>query len=1490
MNKRICKLLAAGACCTLLSAGAAVTPRLMAGAADSGESSRKRPLSEQPAGPSYARAPKIVTEPAGASSKRPTIYGAVIYSNAWGYDDTFYQMSSFRPLTNITPATVAENDDFDISAGVYINGKYYGVHYTEYETVYNVAYRVWDATTWAKEKEIKSELRGNIPVDLTYDETSGIVYGSFLREGNGYDFGRLNLTTGKKETIAQFDKNIVSIAADGNGDIWAIGWEQDHTTTLYKVDKASGALTTIGDTGLKVHIWIQSATFDIKNNVLYWATTADDEESVLGQGKLFTVDTSTGKATLAGTFVNSEEVSGIYIITPLAEDDAPAAIDNLTADFAQGSLQGTLSFTAPAKTYSGKTLSGTLTYTVSIDGTEYTSGSINAGASIQVPVTLEARGQHTVTVTTTNTTGRSPLATVTGFFGNDTAKAVTGLNVTRTSDNEATISWTAPTESLHDGYLNPDMLRYKIVRQPGDVTVSEATNLTSVTDNIGDSELGRYTYTVTPTVDGLEGEPAVSEPVILGRAMEIPYNESFATPESFDFITVISDRRKVFQWSWYKPDPSAYTLDGDGTESQRRDDWMLLPPLRLDTSKRYTLSFKCKTGTFPEQLEVAIGKTATREGMTRRLIEPTGDLVNRDWEDYTVHFTVDDADAYFIGFHGMEASKSGLRLHIKDVKVEGITFGVPAAPEFTVTPSPRGALGASVEMTVPTETFDGKSLSGVTKVEIYRDGDLLESYENPAMGTKLTYTDTKVKRGMASYLAVAYSSAGRGVDSEKSLFIGPDSPMHPLNLNMTETSPGVVSLSWEASETGEHGGYVDPEKITYEIYRIDGDQEVLEDPITGIKATQVEYTAQLKARQELCLFAVYAVNDEGYSLGAITNPVIIGEPYKIPYAESFAGGEFGAGPWMQTLGSAESDARWELNGHASVVTPQDTDGGVMTFIAGSIFETATLRTPKFTVKGSNDPQLVFYVLNNVNSPTDLRLYVSTEHGEDVFFASVDSHLEEVADKTWLKAVAPLAEFKDAEFIQIAFKGISGSLNTPLYIDNVTVTDTYEVDLGISHISAPYQINSGETGSVAVTVVNNGTKSIPNYTVTLFDCEGTRLDSKKATVLGSGKSARYTFNITPSVTTPESYGIYAEVSAPGDEYEGNNRSETVTVTIVYPELPAARNLDAASGDDWVTLTWDAPDFDEMEARSVLDDVERYDDFAIDPATSNMGGWLVKDVAGSEVGGPINPATGHLFDYPHAGDPAAFMVFNPVEAGMAISQSDGSAGAWAPHSGDKYFVAFFDTDQENDDWLISPLLSGMEQTVSFWVKAPSDGYEETYEFLTSSDPSGDITKFTRIAARKATATWTKVTFAIPRGICRFAIRYTGADAFALMIDDIEYVPESSNPENLELLGYNVYRDRIKLNSDPVSEATFTDRGITGSFTYHVTALYRQGESRLSDPVMVSTSLLPVVGTDELPETFDIFNLQGMLIKQNATRSDLRDMAPGLYVATGRKIMIR
>ncbi len=77
---------------------------------------------------------------------------------------------------------------------------------------------------------------------------------------------------------------------------------------------------------------------------------------------------------------------------------------------------------------------------------------------------------------------------------------------------------------------------------------------------------------------------------------------------------------------------------------------------------------------------------------------------------------------------------------------------------------------------------------------------------------------------------------------------------------------------------------------------------------------------------------------------------------------------------------------------------------------------------------------------------------------------------------------------------------------------------------------------------------------------------------------------------------------------------------------------------------------------------------------------------------------------------------------------------------------------------------------------------------------------------------------------------------------------------------LLGYNVYRNSELINSEPVAPTVYIDENLyNGTYNYYVTAVYDEGESVPSDPVIVVIDAPVVLAQDSLA-LVDLYNSCG------------------------------
>ncbi len=170
-------------------------------------------------------------------------------------------------------------------------------------------------------------------------------------------------------------------------------------------------------------------------------------------------------------------------------------------------------------------------------------------------------------------------------------------------------------------------------------------------------------------------------------------------------------------------------------------------------------------------------------------------------------------------------------------------------------------------------------------------------------------------------------------------------------------------------------------------------------------------------------------------------------------------------------------------------------------------------------------------------------------------------------------------------------------------------------------------------------------------------------------------------------------------------------------------------------------------------------------------------------------------------------------------------------------------------------------------------------------------------------------------------RFKWNYTGAGAYHWCVDNIEISGEEVElpaPDNLtasagyqvvelawsgvdtdNLLGYNIYRNNLKINNEPVSLESYSDTDVTMGFTYtyEVTALYLAGESEPTDSAVALLELKPPTNlTYEFLNAADVAlsweapypeagentrQLNGYIVYRNGTRLNDEPIEDNIYI---------
>ncbi len=1297
--------------------------------------------------------------------------------------------------------------------------------------------------------------QGSIATDMTYDAVSDKVYGCFhdANEFWKYNFATLDLETGTTQVIAPAEETYIVVAASNAGKIYAIGT----SGKLYEINKETGEATLIGDTGVASD-YLSSGCFDPATDKFYWNVSVESGYSGYDVFTyLYEVNTSDASLRKVCQPALNEQFTGMFIFPPKAEADAPDIPRNLKVDVEGEALTGVLGFDMPEVSYTGEPLSEELSWKALLNGEDLATGKAMPGEAVAVPFTITNSAQCVFEVTAGNQAGEGPIAKIEKWVGPDVPKAVENLKASKTGDEGSfRISWTLPEKAEHNTVIDPTRVTYKVVRMPGSITVADNCGETTVTDNIPLPEnYTVYYYEVTPYMENNGGKTAVSNAVSLGSIIP-PYKETFDTPFGLDVYTIINVNNDNTWTHIVREDTGEPCAHVRFEMTRKMDDWMITPPVRLEADRYYQFSFKASAAhsVWNEKVEAAWGESPQAAAMTDIIIGPT-ELEGTAFVTLTAKVRPTVTGDYYFGIHGI-SNANNFNLYVDDVEIiPGASLNAPASPVVEVKADPAGDLKATVTVTVPDKNIKGEPLNAVSRMEVYRGEELIKTIDAPAPGSAHTFTDDSPAEGMNTYSAVAENGNDRGETGTTEVYVGFDVPGVVQNIRISDTPSGKICIDWDEPVTGGHGGTIDASSLTYWIIR-EHDEELV---ALGMAERHFEDTP-FTTDQQIERYFIIAQTDKGLGEGIFTDAIPAGAPYTLPFTESFANCGLTYPTWL-TRRPEGSRGEWGIDYSCSspAASPQDGDYGMAIFLPSKDGEEATMVGGKISLKGCVNPTLEFYYYFSPGNEI-LRVEAAADGGEfnaihTIDFAGIEGN------SGWKKATVALKDFNGAEFIRLAFAVTAATPARNLCIDNITVREALDYDLGIIAVATPSRLSAGDVTPVTATVVNFGDKAAENYNVQFY-----LNDELQATMPGirilPGDSRAYTHTFVPAADSPAEAVWKVSVDYSADQNEFNNEKSAISFAS-GSGLPGVTGLTAnvnAAGD--VALTWNEADPEVTEA--VTDSAEEYETFAL----TGIGDWLMVDVDRAYTYSFMT-ADDDLYDYPGVGMPMAFQILDPYKIGMPEEEAEGMK----PHSGSQMFVAFGAVDTPNDDWMISPRLSGESQVISFFARSLNSyyGYESFEVYYSTTDTAIEsFRKIDTIDGTDVPTEWTEYAAKLPQGAVYFAIRCISDDRFALLIDDITFIPEGAPTSVLDLKGYNVYRDSRLVNESPVTTASYTDTGCdSDTHVFSVTALYAEGESAGSDKVTVERS---GTGLIEMPETVSIAGGKGTVTIECGADTDI------------------
>lgn len=1410
-------------------------------------------------------------------------------------------------------AKVAGGKDIKTQAGCYYDGKFISI-FRNWGTNL-VEYAFYDAETWEPAGlgtvNYTFTSPNVLPSDVTYDPTTKRLYGCFLEDtGKGFaigsNFGYIDLTpelenwTEPVKVIKDLGIGMRGIASTADGTIYGIGED----LKLYRIDKITGSLTEIGeidfakepDAGM---LGYDSAEIDFETGQIYFFYFGVDWDTFVVR-----IDPSNAKSELVADFGyenggNCDVFPALFFkqhVTSAAV--TPDKVSELNVSPDGVALAANVEFVMPELDTDGKALEGDVQWNVVVGDATLGSGTASAGEKVSARVELAERGltSFMVYASVNGQVGSPQMKTV--FIGND-VPVIPSRPMVGTNGKDVQIIWDAAVAE-HDDYSgNLSPVTYRVVRQPDNHVVAEAESGLSVTDRIESKYKTRYTYTVTPVSGEFEGQPAASRPFYAGEVFSLPHEDEFDDELLFGQYPTIDINQDNNTW-WIDASKGRAVYSSSDIDAA---DYLCVGPFELTAGAKYNFSMLAGGHGVSECVGVYVGTDAGDSGsFDREIVAPVYVQPSSGDTQLTGSFVADESGLFYFAIAALSPA-SRQNLYVYNIRITEAGTNVPAAvTDLKAVPAENGM---TVSCTLPAKTLGGDN-AAVTSVIISRDNNrVAEVTSGIADGEAFSWTDTEtVADGLHHYIVSAVNASGTGEEASCTAWWGEDRPGRPVNMRVYEDleTPGLMHVIWEAPAFGVHGGKYNAANVDWVV-----DWLALGSAGSGLvhNGSKCQFDLQLSseaaAEQNLIAFSVYGINYVGTSDrdGKLTKSGFFGPATNLPLRESWADFRYN-GIWS---GEAIVDdgelfeSYWDLSSGMGFAPKPFNDNcmyALTTTVDGGGYRT---RSPRLTINDEENPTLVFY--HYYNSMTkDFVVEIAVDDKPFEVLRNIDITADGAGK--WQRIEIPLSDYRNAKYFQLGFTGHALKASAEFCaIDNLSVIDLKARDLTVMSVAAPSKCNVNDDIMIEASIRNSGSEEVngDSYKVCLLK-NGVPVMENSGENIGPDEDRMLTFFDAPTVADPETTVYNIEIIYEADENLSDNLGKEVDVRVVPTDLPTVSDL-TGNAYKGVTLTWSMPSESEVLPDPDVETFESYEAFTI----SDLGEWKLYDGDGYNT--VIIQTSLGVLDYPNIGKPMAWQVINPYDAGILSS-------AWTPRSGENMLVSFQASanngrDVQSNDWLISPELFGGAQRISFYACTAMKSYAPEIIDIMYSTSGTDIADFKPLAENVEVpynaAEWTEMSFNLPEGARHFAIVHKSVNMFALMIDDVRFIPAGRAMTQLTLEGYNVYRNGMKINEELVKDTNYSDLTAEDGkeYAYRVSVVWDKGESPLSNEFKaVASSAIDNVAPDgahisiaarqggirvegAAGRNISVYTTTGMRIISVVAQDDVADIdvAPGFYI---------
>lgn len=268
----------------------------------------------------------------------------------------------------------------------------------------------------------------------------------------------------------------------------------------------------------------------------------------------------------------------------------------------------------------------------------------------------------------------------------------------------------------------------------------------------------------------------------------------------------------------YNPDTGAFTLikteEGEGSLAKDPLVTMAFNPLdgfiyAITLYNEKWIKIDPATGNYTEIAKFAFSPAYFTQAMVYSPNDHAFVYVGIDVNEATFRILVDPSTGDILDEVEMYDEAEYAILYCGD---QAIQDDAPSAPVIESIVLDGFSSEGVATIVMPTKTFDGDDLTGNLILSVVIDGSGWGSYSaTPGQTIEVPFGD--IREGVHVMKALCYSGDLEGAYTEKTFFVGVDSPAAPQNVVLTETM-----VSWDAVSEGQNGGGLESSVITYNVY------------------------------------------------------------------------------------------------------------------------------------------------------------------------------------------------------------------------------------------------------------------------------------------------------------------------------------------------------------------------------------------------------------------------------------------------------------------------------------------------------------------------------------------------------------------------------------------------------------------------------------------------------------------------------------------------